>query len=164
MSQLGEGRSADTFAQMQGPGVIGADPLADDLFDLLALAAKEDEGEIFDIARELDLTLSQLCALFVIQHADHPMTLTELAPRVRLSVAATGRLLDGLERLGLVARSEDPTDRRVKRLALTAQADALTERFSTARREALRAFTKTLTDEQREILSRALATVLEEHR
>ncbi|HWT92234.1 MAG TPA: MarR family transcriptional regulator [Solirubrobacteraceae bacterium] len=150
---------------MQGPGVTtDVDRLTDDLFDFLALAAKEDEGEIFDVARELDLTLSQLCALFVIQNADHPMTLTELAPRVRLSVAATGRLLDGLERLGLVTRSEDPTDRRVKRLTLTPQADTLTERFNAARRESLRAFTKTLTDEQRDLIGRALASVLEEHR
>ena len=149
---------------MQGTGVIGVDRLTDDLFDFLALAAKEDEGEVFDVARELDLTLSQVCALYVIQHADHPMTLTELAPRVRLSVAATGRLLDGLERHGLVARSEDPTDRRVKRLTLTPRADALTERFNAARRDALRSFTKTLSAEQRDLLGRALASVLEEHR
>lgn len=149
---------------MQGTDVIGVDRLTDDLFDFIAIAAKEDEGEMFDIARELDLTLSQVCAMFVIQHADHPMTLTELAPRVRLSVAATGRLLDGLERHGLVARSEDPADRRVKRLTLTPQADALTERFHTARREALRTFTKTLSDEQRDQIGRALASVLEEHR
>jgi DNA-binding MarR family transcriptional regulator len=147
---------------MQGTGVTTVDQLTDDLFDFLSRAAKEDDGAIFDIARELDLTLSQLCALSVIAHADHPMTLTELAPRVRLSVAATGRLLDGLERLGLVARGEDPTDRRVKRLSLTEQGDALTERFNTAKRGSLRNFTKTLTDEQREALSRALALILEE--
>lgn len=150
---------------MQGPGVTtDVDRLTDDLFDFLTLAAKEDEGAIFDIARELDLTLSQLCALFVISHTDHPMTLTELAPRVRLSVAATGRLLDSLERLGLVVRSEDPTDRRVKRLSLTPEADELTARFDAARRESLRAFTKTMTDEQRDLFARALASVLEEHR
>ena len=148
---------------MQGTGVpSGVDRLTDDLFAFLHRLAEVDDGEIFVIARELDLTLSQLCALFVITHADHPLTLTELAPKVRLSVAATGRLLDGLERLDLVARSEDPTDRRVKRLTITPRGIAFAERFNAARKDNLRAFIQTLTDEQRDLFSRALAAVPEE--
>ena len=46
---------------------------------------------------------------------------TELAARLKLSKQAIGQLIDGLEKKGWVVRSQDPSDRRAKRITYTAQ-------------------------------------------
>jgi DNA-binding MarR family transcriptional regulator len=148
------------FASMRetAPSV---DAVADQLHAFACVLGRFTRGAVFDLAHELELSLSQLRALHVLANADEPMTLTELAPALHLSVAATGRLLDGLERAGLVVRREDEEDRRVKRLALTAEGEHVMERLATATREGLRGFAATLNEERRACLSRALTTVLE---
>ncbi|WP_132993006.1 MarR family winged helix-turn-helix transcriptional regulator [Gordonia zhaorongruii] len=72
-----------------------------------------------------DLTLSQLRMLLVLHHGDEPMSVNALAEAVGLSLAAAGRGADRLVGLELVDRREDPADRRVKRLSLTDQGQAL---------------------------------------
>ncbi|MGB2711048.1 MAG: MarR family transcriptional regulator, partial [Conexibacter sp.] len=86
--------------------------------------------------------------------------LTELAPQLGLSVAAAGRAVDGLVRDGLVSRSEDTEDRRIKRLALTEQGREATARVAGARLEGLRQFAETLGDDVRAQLSAGIGPVL----
>ena len=76
-----------------------------------------------------------------------------------LSVAAAGRAVDGLVRHGFVSRSEDPVDRRIKRLALTAAGRAALERINAARLVGLRRFAATLGDAERDALADALASI-----
>jgi DNA-binding MarR family transcriptional regulator len=139
----------------------GIDQLTDELFGFLTYLVKSAETDVFRVAAELDLALSQLRALFILGHADHALGLTELAPEVGLSVAATGRAVDVLVRHGLVARHEDALDRRVKRIVLTEAGRDKLARLSAARRDGLRQFVSTLSDTEQERFSRALAPVLE---
>jgi DNA-binding MarR family transcriptional regulator len=55
-------------------------------------------------------------------HNHGPMTQTQLAEGLGLGRAATGALVDGLERKGLVERSAAASDRRVWLVASTARA------------------------------------------
>ena len=55
-------------------------------------------------------------------HEQGPMTQTQLAEGLGLGRAATGALVDALERKGLVERSPDAGDRRVWLVASTASA------------------------------------------
>jgi DNA-binding MarR family transcriptional regulator len=130
------------------------------LFDFLAVLMKDTQSEVFEVARELDLTLSQLRALFALAHCEEDPALTELAPAVGLSVAATGRLIDGLVRADLVDRREDRVDRRIKRVSLTARGNRTLERLAAARRDGLRRFVQTLSDEERAQFARALDPVV----
>ena len=66
-----------------------------------------------------ELTLSQLKVLFTLGGNDGPMPVNEIADRIHLSLAATGRTVDKLVGAALVDRREDETDRRVKRISLT---------------------------------------------
>ena len=67
-----------------------------------------------------DLTASQASALGSI--AKHgPLTVGELAELERVTSPMITKIAKGLEEAGLVTRSPDPTDRRITRLALTAQ-------------------------------------------
>ena len=124
-----------------------------------ARVMKGDQGELFALIAELDLTMPQMRGLFVIDDADHALALTELAPQMGLSVAAAGRSVDGLVRNGLVSRTEDPADRRIKRLALTDAGRAALERIGEARLVGLRRFAETLGDAERDALAKALEAV-----
>lgn len=147
---------------MQTPtasSTTSADQLADELMRFIGTVMKGDQGDLFEIVAELDLTMSQMRGMFILAANDPGIKLTELAPRMGLSVAAAGRAIDGLVRNGLVSRTEDEADRRVKRLALTDAGLAALARIGDARREGLRRFSATLGDDQRAALSQALATV-----
>ena len=72
-----------------------------------------------DFLADSELTLSQLKVLFTLGHHDGPMSVNEIAERIHLSLAATGRTVDKLVGAALVDRREDETDRRVKRISLT---------------------------------------------
>jgi DNA-binding MarR family transcriptional regulator len=139
---------------------VSAKQLADELMSFLATTMRTAQGEVFKVVEELDLSMAQLKMLFVLDNSDHELTPSELAKFVGLSPAATGRAVDALTRQGVVSRREDELDRRVKRLALTAHGQECVDRISAARREGLVQLTQTLTPEQREALSRALAPLL----
>lgn len=147
---------------MQTSKAVATRQLAGDLQRFFARVMKGDQGELLALVAELDLTLSQMRGLFVLDATDHGLALTELAPQIGLSVAAAGRAVDGMVRTGLVSRSEDPADRRIKRIALTGAGRAALDRINEARLVALRRFAATLHDEQRERLADALAAVFEQ--
>jgi DNA-binding MarR family transcriptional regulator len=133
--------------------------LTDQLLGFMAYLMKTTQGGVFQVAGELDLTLSQLRALFFLAYGDHAPALSELAHAVGLSVAATGRAVDSLVRADLVSRREDEADRRIKRLALTAHGEEMLAQIGAARREGLRQFAEALDDDARTQFSHALSLI-----
>ena len=143
---------------MQTSKAVSPHQLAADLQRFYGSCMKGEQGELFALIAELELTMAQMRGLFVLDTADHAQALTELAPQMGLSVAAAGRAVDGLVRHGFVSRSEDPADRRIKRLALTADGRAALERINEARLVGLRRFAATLGEAERDALAEALAS------
>ena len=136
--------------------------LADELAALFMLAAKSGQDEALRLASELDLSMTQLRSLFVLDASgDEELAVHELATNLGLSMAATGRAVDHLVRAALVTRREDEHDRRVKRIAITADGRTLLRRFTEAKRSKLREFTAGLSDDERLALSRAIGPILE---
>ncbi|HEY4096779.1 MAG TPA: MarR family transcriptional regulator [Baekduia sp.] len=142
------------------PTAVSAKQLADELMSFLATTMKSAQGEVFKIVEELDLSMTQLKMLFVLDSSDREFTPSELAKFVGLSPAATGRAVDGLARQDIVSRREDETDRRVKRLALTPHGRECVDRISAARLAGLTQLAATLDPAQREALSLALAPLM----
>ena len=68
-------------------------------------------------------------------HGDEPPRVTALAERMSVDTPTVTRKLQQLERLGLVARSDDPGDRRAHRIRLTPKGRSTLSRLTTARRE-----------------------------
>jgi len=67
-------------------------------------------------------------------HGAEPPRVTALAERLSVDTPTVTRKLQQLERLGLVARSDDPGDKRAHRIRLTARGRSTLARLVTARR------------------------------
>ena len=76
---------------------------------------------------DLELTIPQLRVVFLLAESE-PMSMSPLAQELGITVSGCTRLIDKLVRAGLVARSEDPSDRRAVFCALTDDGQALAER------------------------------------
>jgi DNA-binding MarR family transcriptional regulator len=77
---------------------------------------------ITDLATEFDLPLSQLDAL---KNLGEPRSQRDLAQCLHFDASNVTDIIDRLEERGLVVRTIDPHDRRVRRLVLTPEGEAL---------------------------------------
>ena len=108
---------------------------------------------------ETSLTLTQLAALATLERHG-PLTPGELAAAERVSPPSMTRIAGSLESLGLVTRTDHPTDRRQVLLAVSPEGVALL-REDRRRREAwLAQRLRELDADDREVLRRA-AVVLD---
>jgi DNA-binding MarR family transcriptional regulator len=134
------------------------------LIDLLTYLMKTAQCDVFQSVMELDLSMSQVRTLFLVDaarlHGTHELALHELAEQLGLSVAAAGRAVDTLVRVGLTDRHEDTADRRVKRVTLTPAGQELVDRLSASHRDDTRRFAEALTEEERTRLNEALTPIL----
>jgi DNA-binding MarR family transcriptional regulator len=74
------------------------------------------------VAKEFDLTLSQLDAM---KNLGEPCSQRQLADRLHFDASNVTDIVDRLEARGLVERTVDPSDRRVRRLVLTPEGEAI---------------------------------------
>lgn len=83
----------------------------------------------FDAAvREEGLTLARARALFALSRRG-PLTQKELAEELEIETPTLVRVLDGMARQDLIVRTEDATDRRAKRIDMTAAGRLAFERM-----------------------------------
>ncbi len=150
---------AATFAFVQ-VSRVSVEALTGALTDFVTHLKKIGEAHAIQLAAGLDMSFSQLCMLFILDDSDHDLALHELAERLGLSVAATGRAVDVLAREGMVSRREDAHDRRVKRVVIEEPGAQLILKLAEAHQEGLRVFARLLTDEERDNLFNALAPIL----
>lgn len=119
----------------------------------------EEVGRI-DAVIEQHLSISQLKLLFVLAQSAEPVSQKELAERLGLSDAATGRAVDALHGRDLVHRREDTADRRVKRVTLAPAGRAAIEEIERRERARLSEFVNKLETEDVTRLHGALAPIL----
>ena len=116
---------------------------------------------MISLTQEFELSFSQMKALHSLQNAsDHDVSVKELGERLGLSLAAMSRAAEELVQRGLVDRTEDPADRRIKRLRLTKAGDALVRKMRESRMAGFEEFVATLTPKQQQVLAKALDQIL----
>jgi DNA-binding MarR family transcriptional regulator len=119
-------------------------------------------GHVFRLIDESGLSFAQMKVLVELEKADEDAhTVTALSDELGISAASASRASDGLVRKKLATRIEDPQDRRVKRLALTARGRDLADRIISARVAGLEELTDSLDRDQRQKLEAALDALLE---
>ena len=113
----------------RGARLAGSVALADQAWALLLQVGFELVSAHFAATvAELDLAPAQARALHELD-LDRPISMRELAERLKSDPSNLTGLIDRLEARGLVERRPDPTDRRIKGLALTAAGAQLRERL-----------------------------------
>jgi DNA-binding MarR family transcriptional regulator len=119
-------------------------------------------SDVFRVLDESGLTFSQVKVLIELDSPDEEArTVTALSDELAISPASASRAADALVRKKLATRVEDPDDRRVRRLALTARGRDLADRIISARLAGLEEFTDSLSAEERRKLESALDALLE---
>lgn len=114
-----------------------------------------------DLAARHDLALTDLGCLGFLENSKAPVTGKMIAEHVALSTGATTALLDRLERVGLVERRPNPTDRRGIVIALVEEnARSILEEHRHMR-DRLWAAINSLTPTEAETVAKFLRTLLE---
>ncbi len=134
--------------------------LAADLYALMLFLNKSCNPDLLVAVGESELTLTQIKLLHHLEVADRELTLKEASEFASVSLPAASRTVDDLVRRGLVARQEDASDRRMKRVSLTDTGRAVILRLSAARLRGLEEFSRSLSEQEREALSGALNQLL----
>lgn len=116
-------------------------------------------GDTLLILSDAKLTFPQLIALHVLK-ARGAHTVSDLALKTRLSIAAASHLVERLVRLGLVSRAESEADRRRKEVALSASGLRLVERLNRTRMEGLSRSMALIDPRTRDDLVRVLSKVV----
>ena len=126
---------------------------------LLQVAFERVHAHFAAVVAELDLAPMQAKALHELD-AEQPISMRELANRLRADPSNVTGLIDRLEARGLVERRPDPHDRRIKGLALTAAGAKLRQRLFTRLYAAPRSVAELSQRDQRcltDVLERILA-------
>jgi DNA-binding MarR family transcriptional regulator len=120
------------------------------------------KGGMLEVIDELGLSLTQLKAIQLLSTNEAAeMSVKQLGDSLELSMPAISRAVDGLVHRGLVTRTEDEEDRRIKRVRPTKEADQLVSRLIDIRFSQLGEFVDSLNSRERTKLAAALAVMAE---
>jgi DNA-binding MarR family transcriptional regulator len=123
-----------------------------------------DRGNQLRVLEESGLTTTQCKALLELGGLGNcPATwqVSDLATLLGSSLPAMSRAVDGLVKKNLATRVEDPTDRRVRVVRITADGKLLVDKLTTVKRNGLEAFAATLTAAQRRKLDAAVESLMD---
>jgi DNA-binding MarR family transcriptional regulator len=137
-----------------------AERLAAQLLELWARLMRHSGAGVFELVEELELSITQLKALNVLDRCVAELSVKELSQALGLSLPGASRTAEGLLRRGLLERREDEADRRIKRVRITDSGRDIVRRIETARLQGLQAWAATLSDAHRDALLSALGPLL----
>ena len=115
--------------------------------------------DLVNLAHEFELSFTQMKALHFVHEKDD-LSVKALSESLGLSLAAMSRAADELVQRGLMGRTEDPSDRRIKRLRLTKEGHDLVQKMRELRMAGFEQFVATLTPRERAQLAKALEPIL----
>jgi DNA-binding MarR family transcriptional regulator len=123
-----------------------------------------DRGNQLRVIEESGLSMTQCKALLELGglgQAAEPRQVSELAETFGVSVPSMSRAVDALVRAGLATRVEDPDDRRIRRIAITAKGKELVDTLLVVRQAGMEAFTSSLSAAQRRKLDAAVDALMD---
>jgi DNA-binding MarR family transcriptional regulator len=101
------------------PSQATSTDVAKDFIAVVTRVMKSGSAPMVAFAEQYDLSFTQLKLMFALSGLDEPQPIGRLAEMTGSSLPSMGRAVDGLVRHGLATRTEDPLDRRVKRIEPT---------------------------------------------
>jgi DNA-binding MarR family transcriptional regulator len=123
-----------------------------------------DRGNQLRVIEESGLSMTQCKALLELGglgEAGDPRQVGELAETFGVSVPSMSRAVDALVKKKLVTRLEDPEDRRVRRVAITAKGKQFVDTLLVVRQAGLESFAESLSPAQRRKLDAAIDSLMD---
>jgi DNA-binding MarR family transcriptional regulator len=123
-----------------------------------------DRGNLLRVIEESGLSTAQskvLLELGGLGEEPQPRRVSELAEHFGVSAPSMSRAVDGLVRKRLATRVEDPGDRRVRRVAITARGKQLVDTLLVIRQAGMEAFAASLTAAQRRRIDAAVDALMD---
>ncbi len=139
-----------------------AEPLSGLLHEWMAVVMRRSLRNMMRYMRENELSMTQIGALFQIHRGR--TNVSDLAERLGVTTAAASQMLERLVQQDLIRRSEDPEDRRAKRLVLTDKGYRIVQRSLQARQGWLEAAVSGLSAREREQVAAAVKILIERAR
>lgn len=139
---------------------MSSDPFVATLQEWMEVAMRRTMRQFLRFARESGLSMSHFGAIFYI-HRCGSCGVTEIGEHLGVTSAAASQMLDRLVDQGLVLRTEDQHDRRVKRIELTAKGQEVFEAGIQARQGWLDELAETLSSEEKQPITAALKILIE---
>jgi DNA-binding MarR family transcriptional regulator len=138
---------------------MSSDPFVATLQEWMEVAMRRSMRHFLRFARESGLSMSHFGAIFHI-HRIGSCGVTEMGEHLGMTSAAASQMLDRLVGQGLVLRTEDSEDRRVKRIELTAKGQRVFEGGIQARQSWLDELADTLSKEEKQTIATALRILI----
>lgn len=146
-------------ASVSGEQAQAVDPLVRDLGGFLKFLLVRTGRDFYAFVEELELSVTQMRMLQFLSSAVEGASLKQIAEELELSLAAVSRAVDSLVRRGLVTRSENAQDRRLKTVRVTDEALELVDRAIALRIAGFEEFVSSLTPRERSRLAAAIAPI-----
>jgi DNA-binding MarR family transcriptional regulator len=116
--------------------------------------------ELRYFSRHSGLSMTQITTLFMVSHGEG-CAVTEISDRFGVSNAAASQIVERLVHSGYLERTEALDDRRVRHLKLTDQGREVVRQSIEARQQWLMQITSLLTDDEQQLILRALPILTE---
>ncbi len=135
--------------------------LSSALTAFIIYVTKESGHDFFRVVGELDLSITQIKALMLLDRVHDELCVKHLAEELFVSLPAASRSVEGLHARGLVEREEDHEDRRMKRVRITPTGRDIVQTLAEARLAGIAQFVATMSPSQQRTLAAAVAPLLE---
>jgi len=134
----------------QSPSLSGA------LQNWMNIFLRRSVQDFLAYTRQAGLTMPQLITLIRLYHNKGGCGVSDIGEHLGVTSAAASQMIDRLVNLGLLARTEDPQDRRAKQITLTSQGRLLMESAIAARRRWMEDLANSLPSDQQAAVQESL--------
>jgi DNA-binding MarR family transcriptional regulator len=140
-----------------------SDEVVDALREWTEVFMRRSMGAVVYVARQHELSMSQVGALFQLSHRGMS-SVTNIGDKLGVTSAAASQMLDRLVQHGLVARSEDPNDRRAKQVVLTESGGRFVDEAMKARQRWFQSVAEEMSEKERRTVIAGLRIILDKVR
>jgi DNA-binding MarR family transcriptional regulator len=150
-----------TVSPAQAPGLSSEDAeLVRSIGGFAKFILHSGGRDFYAAVGELELSISQIRTLHLLCGELDEASLKTLADAIGLSMPAVSRSVEALVQRGLVTRTENVDDRRLKTVRATDDAHALVDRLMELRVAGITDFVRTLSPRERQKLAAALSPIV----
>ena len=140
--------------------MFDADPFLASIHHWMEIFMHRSMRNYIQYVRESGFSMSQLGALFHLHHKGSS-DVSGMGDHLGVTSAAVSQMLDRLVDQGLIRRTEDPNDRRVKQIALTEKGRQVLDAGIRARVSWLDDLGKDLSDQEKAQITAAVSLLIE---